>query len=217
MCNVITDGSGTLNLNTDLHKTVRKCSTSQSNVPNSKMSVTLGEHGVKCGKLDASETANCYDAIDISMPYDSDCGNVNCDVKNVNENIESTHSMKKKSVNLKIGNLNIRSLINKIDQFTLFLEKYKFDILGLNETWLDESIADAEVSVPGYRIIRNDRNRYGGGVCFYIKDTIQFGVRNDLNSGIESLWIDLKLKQQCLCWLLFIGRRVPVKNILTIY
>ena len=43
-----------------------------------------------------------------------------------------------------------------------------FDILTLNETRLDSSILDCEVQIPGYDIIRSDRNRYGGGVAIYI-------------------------------------------------
>ena len=33
---------------------------------------------------------------------------------------------------------------------------------------LDETIANNEVLIDGYEIIRKDRNRYGGGVLFYI-------------------------------------------------
>ena len=40
-----------------------------------------------------------------------------------------------------------------------------FDILTLNETRLDNSILDCEVQIPGYDIIRSDRNRNGGGVA----------------------------------------------------
>ena len=47
-----------------------------------------------------------------------------------------------------------------------------FDILTLNETRLDSSILDCEVQIPGYDIIRSDRNRYGGGVAIYIRTII---------------------------------------------
>ena len=43
-------------------------------------------------------------------------------------------------------------------------------------------------------MIRNDRNRNGGGVCLYIKNGIAFNVRGDLcNNKIESVWVELLL------------------------
>ena len=45
---------------------------------------------------------------------------------------------------------------------------------------LDNSIPDNEIHVIGYDLIRNDRNRYGGGVVLYVRDNIPFSVRNDL-------------------------------------
>ena len=55
-----------------------------------------------------------------------------------------------------------------------------FDILTLNETRLDSSILDCEVQIPGYDIIRSDRNRYGGGVVIYIRTIIPYIIRKDL-------------------------------------
>ena len=37
------------------------------------------------------------------------------------------------------------------------------DILSVNETRLDDTISSGEVTVPGYALERNDRNRDGGG------------------------------------------------------
>ena len=45
------------------------------------------------------------------------------------------------------------------------------DILAINETKLDGSICDNEVTVEGYSIIRRDRlanGRSGGGICFIL-------------------------------------------------
>ena len=33
-----------------------------------------------------------------------------------------------------LGNLNVRSLLNKIDQLCLFVNEHNFDIIGINET-----------------------------------------------------------------------------------
>ena len=50
---------------------------------------------------------------------------------------------------------------------------------------LDETIANNEVLIDGYEIIRKDRNRHGEGVLLYIRNTINYKLRNELL--IESL------------------------------
>ena len=45
------------------------------------------------------------------------------------------------------------------------------DILAVNETRLDDTISGREVTVPGYVLEREDRNRDGGGVALYILNT----------------------------------------------
>jgi hypothetical protein len=45
------------------------------------------------------------------------------------------------------------------------------DLLGIAETWLDESVKDSEISIGNYTLYRKDRNRVkmgkGGGVVLY--------------------------------------------------
>ena len=68
-----------------------------------------------------------------------------------------------------------------------------FDILTLNETRLDNSILDCEVQIPGYDIIRSDRNRNGGGVAMYIRTVIPYIIRKDLSQDtLELLSIEVK-------------------------
>ena len=54
------------------------------------------------------------------------------------------------------------------------------DILAINETRLDSSIQNGEVSIPGYTLERKDRNRNGGGVALYIRDSINYNRLLDL-------------------------------------
>ena len=53
------------------------------------------------------------------------------------------------------------------------------DILAVNETKLDSDIKD-NVAIEGYTIKRMDRNRQGGGVAFYVRDTVGFKSRDDI-------------------------------------
>ena len=87
-----------------------------------------------------------------------------------------------------------RSLLPKITELKYITANTKAAILSVTETWLDESVSDAEIQILGYNILRRDRNRHGGGVCVYIRSDIAFNERWDLqNKIIETLWIDLLL------------------------
>ena len=122
---------------------------------------------------------------------------------------ETSLKCNKKTECLRLGNLNTRSLVNKFDNFSIFVKKFDFDIIGVNETWLDESINSSEIEIANYSIIRKDRNRFGGGVCLFIKDSIQYNIL-DIGNCIESSWISIKLKDN----LLIIGTiyRPPSSN-----
>ena len=67
--------------------------------------------------------------------------------------------------------LNITSLSKHIDELRVLLHNNSLDLLAINETRLNETIADNEISISGYNIVRRDRplnGRNGGGVCFYL-------------------------------------------------
>ena len=57
-------------------------------------------------------------------------------------------------------------------ELLVYMQNKPFDILTLNETRLDDSVLDCEVEIPGYDILRRDRNRNGGGVSMYIRKNI---------------------------------------------
>ena len=46
--------------------------------------------------------------------------------------------------------------------------------------------------MPGYNILRKDRNRGGGGVALYINDMFNYKRRDDLcDDGIECIWAEI--------------------------
>ena len=53
--------------------------------------------------------------------------------------------------------LNVCSLFQHLDQVTEFAETASPDILALSETWLDSSVDDFMLSIPGFTIHRADR------------------------------------------------------------
>ena len=87
--------------------------------------------------------------------------------------------------------LNINSLIAHIEEMRVLTH----DILAINETKLDASIHSNEVNLPGYEIIRKDRcinGRHGGGVYMYLRNNLNFSIREDLmNDKLECLIIEI--------------------------
>ena len=57
----------------------------------------------------------------------------------------------------------------------VYLQKGQFDAICINETMLDDTVADNEVYIyiRGYDIIKNDRNRNGWGVAIYIRSVLK--------------------------------------------
>jgi hypothetical protein len=49
-----------------------------------------------------------------------------------------------------------------------YLHEFSIDILCLSETKLSDGLIP--LNIPGYKLIREDRNEFGGGVAFLIKD-----------------------------------------------
>ena len=90
--------------------------------------------------------------------------------------------------------LNARSLVNKIPELKIIAQKTRAAVIGISETWFDDTITDAEIAISGYSVLRHDRNREGGGVCAYIRNDIAFNPRQELqNNYTETIWFDLLL------------------------
>ena len=97
-----------------------------------------------------------------------------------------------KTRGFKMAFLNIVSLPKHVDELRISELFLHFDLLALSETRLDSSISDCLVKIRGYDIVRKDRSRTGGGVCIYLRSTINFKIRNDLVSDdIEAICIEI--------------------------
>ena len=87
-----------------------------------------------------------------------------------------------------------------LHEFDLYLNNlnHEFPIIALSETWLKDHNCD-RYGIDGYNAEHNCRpNRRGGGVSFYIKETIEYTVRDDLcfqNNILETLFIEIDKDQ----------------------
>ena len=94
---------------------------------------------------------------------------------------------------MRIAHLNVRSLLPKIEEIRLILEITQLDTFCLTETWLDYTIENEEIQVNNYNVLRNDRNRRGGGVLIYVRDDFEYKERKDLSfNEVESVWIEVQ-------------------------
>ena len=101
-------------------------------------------------------------------------------------------SLVPQTTGFKIASLHIASLPAHIDELRLFMADKNLDVLAINETRLSDSIDNSCIHFQGYDIVRRDRNRNGGGVCLYIRSSINFKTRSSLKSDIyEAIVVEI--------------------------
>ena len=99
-----------------------------------------------------------------------------------------------KAKGLHFVHINARSIVNKVEEIKFLARSSNASVLAVSETWLDDSILDSEIKIPGYKVIRHDRNREGGGVCLYIRENLAFNERPDLkHKKLETIFADILL------------------------
>ena len=96
-----------------------------------------------------------------------------------------------KTWGLHFCHLNVNSFLSKIDELRDITYYIKPTILGITESKLGRSVTNTEVNINGYSIIRNDRNRIGGGVAYYIRDDLCFNIKNIFSNSIEHAFFEI--------------------------
>lgn len=85
-------------------------------------------------------------------------------------------------------------LAPKIDELRHYITYSNLDLICLTETWLQEHIHNNVVAISGFNLLHRDR-KYGqhGGVCIYIRDSIQFSLLDDLfEPSFEVIWVKIR-------------------------
>lgn len=154
------------------------------------------------GHIDHSEIVptNNVTGIVLSEQYDkteNDKSEMSSDMP-AKSNSVIKNSMKVKGI--KLMHLNVHHLLPKLATGEIKAELDSMDVvyhvLGFSETFLNSTIPDAEVELPGYVLHRKDRvGKTGGGLAVYVADHLVVVRRKDLEvDTMETLWLEVKPK-----------------------
>ena len=91
--------------------------------------------------------------------------------------------------------ININGIRGKKNVLAAYLDECKPDIVGIQETKIDENISSAEIIPNGcnYSVYRKDRNDGAGGVMTIVRKDIIHTPLNELENDSESVWIKIKI------------------------
>lgn len=98
-----------------------------------------------------------------------------------------------KEKELRLLNINARSVINKVDSLEVQLMQHDPHITVITETWLRSEIGDDEVFPVHYNVFRKDRTTRGGGVAVLVKPPTEAVILADIGN-LECLCL------QITCW-----------------
>ena len=88
---------------------------------------------------------------------------------------------------------NSRSLLPKLDDLICSVTNLKPDVCICTETWIDDAILDSYLNIPLYEVLRDDRNRNGGGVCVWcnacLNPTVQYV--DDKPERVNAVWFTI--------------------------
>ena len=113
----------------------------------------------------------------------------------VNNNISSN--------SLSVLHINIRSMQENFEKFQEFFKtlKFNFSAVCISETWCDslDSTKNSNYRLYGYKSFHQTRDsRKGGGLCSFLRNTISYKIRSDLNmnsDAIECLCLEISTKK----------------------
>lgn len=92
---------------------------------------------------------------------------------------------------------NVRSLNANVDHLHDLLHQlsHNFSLIGISETKINSSSQNfSNINIPDYKFISQPSLSNAGGVGFYVNDSLNFILRNDLSTispDFQSLWIEI--------------------------
>lgn len=96
---------------------------------------------------------------------------------------------------LKIGCLNVRSLVPSFANLVEVILSESFDIFCVVETWLHNGIDNNLLHINDFTLFRCDRGSRGGGLCAFVKNIFNISIIST-PKNIEQLWLNINLKNE---------------------
>lgn len=116
--------------------------------------------------------------------------------------------------NFIISHLNINSVQNKFSEIHEMLQEKLTDCLILSETKLDNSYPMTQFQINGYRLLRRDRTKNGGGLLIYIRDDIPSRHLTHFEpKGLETLCLEFTVGKKK--WIMLAAYRPPSSDAVT--
>ena len=92
-----------------------------------------------------------------------------------------------------IASLNVNGLHLHLDEIKCLVNEKVIHILAENETKLHNEITDNLLKIEGYTLHREDRNRNGGGVAVYVRNSLKHNRRMDTpDKSLELVCIEIE-------------------------
>ena len=119
------------------------------------------------------------------------------------------------SIGLVFCHYNVCHLSNKLEEINLLLSSVARRrlgrpnlVLGISESFLDNSWPNAALAVENYNLFRADRPvGSGGGLLIYVPSQLPVKRRSDLElEGIECIWLELHFPRSRPCLICFVYR-----------
>ena len=111
----------------------------------------------------------------------------------------TTQDLRNRNHYLTVGHLNVRSMASRENFHLIEQIVVNYDIFTTSETWLDPSVCDSDLNIPGYILTRQDRGpqKKGGGLIVYPKNKFKVSVLDTWCSVSKYNFQQLWLKVQC--------------------
>lgn len=95
---------------------------------------------------------------------------------------------------LKCFYTNAHSMGNKKEELEILTQENKYDVIGITETWWDET-HEWNTKLRGYNLfLRNRLNKKGGGVALYVRETYTSSEIQVSENGspVETVWVRIQ-------------------------
>ena len=139
---------------------------------------------------------NRCDEQDISVDSRPSVDEIDGNPSSVGSTDEHHEQLSSRPNQLNILHLNTQSMLSTFDELLVTIKEYSFDVIAMSETWLKNNPHLLNyVTIPGYSILyRNRDNIRGGGVGIYIKESLNFKRRADVEEiepELEHIWLEI--------------------------